>query len=112
MTTKILTRASEKQAVRGDGIQDALGARLPAHSLASESTARWFINISYASSIELQFPVEVLDRSDDSLTVRFLSTGSVSVFDHKMIRELPFDKAAPRLSAHAAKLFWSKPPQL
>jgi hypothetical protein len=74
-----------------------------------ETTARWFINISYAHQIEVQYPVEVLDRTDDTLTVRFLSTGSVSIFNHDMIRELPFDKKARRLSRTEATAHWAKP---
>ena len=75
-----------------------------------EQTARWFINISYRDKIEDQYPVEVLERTDDTLTVRFLSTGSVSIFDHAMIRELPFCKNARRLSRAEATAHWAKPP--
>jgi hypothetical protein len=73
-------------------------------------TGAWFINISYRDKIEDQYPVEVLDRTDDTLTVRFLSTGSVSIFDHAMIRELPFCKNARRLSRAEATAHWAKPP--
>jgi hypothetical protein len=74
-----------------------------------QGDSRWFINISYAHKIEVQYPVEVLDRTDDHLIVRYLSTGTVATFDHAMIRELPFDKKAPRLSRREAELYWSRP---
>jgi hypothetical protein len=76
--------------------------------MATESNERWFINISYRDKIEDQYPVEVLERSADALTVRFLSTGSVSIFEHSMIRELPFNKQAKRLTRREAQLHWSK----
>ena len=79
--------------------------------LSNAPRSRWFINISYAHQIQVQYPVEVLDRTDKSLIVKFFSTGTVATFDHHMIRELPFDKKAPRLSKREAWLYWSKPPQ-
>lgn len=69
---------------------------------------RWFINISYCEKIEVQWPVEVLDRTADALTVRFLSTGSVAIFEHAKIRELPFNKKPRRLSRAEAIAYWSK----
>lgn len=69
---------------------------------------RWFINISYAHKIEDQYPVEVIERTDKSLIVQFLSTGSIAIFDHAMICELPFNKKARRLSRTEAIAHWSK----
>jgi 3'-phosphoadenosine 5'-phosphosulfate sulfotransferase (PAPS reductase)/FAD synthetase len=43
MTTKMMTRANDEQADRGDGIQNTLGSRLPVHSFASSSTTKHII---------------------------------------------------------------------